>query len=202
MKKIILMLLFVLPMVAVHAQQNYFYISWDINKPTSSTDWISGTSSAGGKAGYRAFLNNEKISIGLDLNWGAYDQYEPTQTFESEHGAITTDYFNYIYTYGIAVSGQYNFTVGEGDRFFPYAGIGFGANHNEYVQYYNIYSDTDKQWGFLARPEAGIIIKLGRTWGVLGAVHYDYSTNKSDFFDYKNFSALGFQIGAVFLQRW
>ena len=200
MKKIILILLIGLPM-CVQAQRNYFYISWDINTPTSSTDWISSTSSAGGKAGYRAFLNNEKISVGLDLNWGAYNEYKPTTTYQTDHGAITTDYFNYIYTYGAAATVQYNFHVGDGDRYFPYAGLGLGANHNEYTQYYNIYSDTDKNWGFLARPEAGIIVKLGRTWGIMGAVHYDYSTNKSDYFDYKNFSAVGFQLGVAFIQR-
>jgi hypothetical protein len=201
MKKFILTFLIVLPMYAVQAQRNYFYLSWDINKPTASTDWIGSTSSSGGKAGYRFFLNNEKISLGLDVNWGAYDEYKPTETFQTEKGAITTDYFNYIYTYAITASGQYNFTLGDGDRFFPYAGLGLGANHNEYVQYYNIYSDSDKRWGFLARPEAGMLVKVGRTWAIMGAVHYDISNNKSDYFGYKNFSAIGFQLGVAFLQR-
>ena len=50
-------------------------------------------------------------------------------------------------------SGQYYFPLGEAERFFPYVGLGLGANYNDYVVYYNIYSDRDKAFGFLARPK-------------------------------------------------
>ncbi|HYG17672.1 MAG TPA: outer membrane beta-barrel protein [Ohtaekwangia sp.] len=199
MKKFTSIAILLLSGYALQAQENYFYLTWDINIPVSSTDWISGTSTAGGKAGYRAFLNNEKFSVGLDLNWATLDQYQPKQTFPTENGALTTDYFNYIYTYGITATGQYNFTVGDGDRFYPYVGIGLGANMNEYKMYYNIYTEEDKNWGFLARPEAGILVRVGRSFGLMAAVHFDYSTNKSDYFDYKNFSTVGFQLGIALM---
>src|SRR5690606_20460245 len=100
------------------------------------------------------------------------------------------------------VSGQYYFPLGEKERFFPYVGLGLGANRNEYNVYYNIYTDTDRVFGFLARPEAGIIVRIGerRRTGIMAAVHYDYSTNKSDDFDYDNFSSVGVQLGIVLLQ--
>lgn len=199
----ILILLFILPAFAAEAQENYFYVNWNANKPLSSTDYIDNTSGRGAKIGFRKFIGAERrFSAGVDFNWAQYDEYKPRETFVNESGAITTDYFNYIYQYGLTVSGQYYFPLGEKDRFFPYVGIGLGANRNEYNVYYNIYNDTDRVFGFLARPEAGILVRIGerRRMGVMAAVHYDYSTNKSDVFEYDNFSSVGLQVGIVMLQ--
>jgi len=190
-------------MFLAEAQENYFYISWNGNIPLSSTEFIDNASGRGAKVGFRKFLGVERrFSVGGDFNWAQYDEYKPRETFVNESGAITTDYFNYIYQYGLTISGQYYFLLGEKDRFFPYVGLGLGANRNEYNVYYNIYTDTDRVFGFLARPEAGIIVRIGerRRTGIMAAVHYDYSTNKSDVLDYDNFSSVGVQLGIVLLQ--
>lgn len=183
----------------LQAQDNYMYANWDINIPLSNTDWVGNTSTRGGKIGYRAFFGDGKFSAGLDFNWATFDQYAPTETIENPTGAITTDYFKYVYHYGLAASGQYYFLKGENDIFFPYAGLGLGANYNDYTLFYNIYKDVHKSWGFLARPEAGLLVRFGarRSLGVMAAVHLDYSTNKSADFGYDNFSNLGFQIGLM-----
>jgi hypothetical protein len=182
------------------AQDKYFYVSLDVNKPLSNSAWVDDISARGVRAGYRAFIT-PRLSAGLDLGWGAFDQYKPTETVVTETGAMTTDYFNYIYTYSIAASAQYYFNKEDSEIFFPYAGLGLGANNNEYVKYYNIYSEAERSWGFLARPEVGILVRFGerRTLGAMAALHYDFSTNKSDQFGYKNFNTLGFQIGLIFL---
>ena len=201
-KHILLVIALVCPLLAA-AQESYFYINWNGNIPLSSTDYISNTSARGAKLGYRKFFGNERrFSAGVDFNWAQYDQYKPKATFENESGAITTDYFNYIYQYGLTASGQYYFPLGEEERFFPYVGLGLGVNRNEYTVYYNIYTDTDNAFGFLARPEAGLLVRLGsrRKIGIMAAVHYDFSTNKSDAFDYSNFSTVGFQLGIMSLQ--
>ena len=179
-------------------QSKYIYLNLDVNKPLSNTQWISGVSIAGGKIGYRGFIR-PNFSAGLDLGWSNYDAYEPTNTKQTGSGAITSDYFHYIYNYSGVVSGQYYFKTEDEDRFFPYAGLGLGANTNEYVLYYNIYKDTQRSWGFLARPEAGILYRFTKrgSLGIMAAVHFDYSTNQSDKFNYSNFSALGFQIGLM-----
>ncbi|MBT1706437.1 outer membrane beta-barrel protein [Chryseosolibacter indicus] len=182
------------------AQDKYFYVSLDISKPLDNTNWINSTTARGGKAGVRFFIN-PKISAGLDLGWSTYDEYKPTKTIYTNNSAVTSDYFNYIYNYSAAISAQYNFKVGDGEVLFPYAGLGLGANTNEYVLYYNIYQDSERSWGFLARPEAGILVKFShrRSIGAMAAIHYDYSTNKSENYNYDRFSALGFQIGLVFI---
>jgi hypothetical protein len=182
------------------AQDKYFYVTLDVSKPLSNTSWTDDVSARGARVGYRSFIT-EKISAGIDLGWNVFDEYKPRQTFETGSGAVTTDYFNYIYSYSVALSGQYNFTVGNDEKIFPYVGLGLGAAHQEYTKYYNFYSENETAWGFLARPEAGIMITLNerRSIGALAAIHYDYSTNRIKNYDYKGFSALGFQIGLAFM---
>jgi hypothetical protein len=180
------------------AQDKYVYLNIDGSKPLSNTDWIKDLSFSGGKLGYRGFIR-PNFSVGLDLGWTNFDQYEPTRTKENATGAITTDYFHYIYSYSAVVSGQYYFKDEEEERLFPYAGLGLGANTNEYVLYYNIYEDSQRSWGFLARPELGVLWRFSdrSPLGIMAAVHYDFSTNKSDKFAYNNFSVIGFQIGLM-----
>ena len=182
------------------AQEKYFYLNLDINKPASNTSWIEDVTASGGKVGYRGFIT-PNFSAGLDLGWANYDQYEPTSTKQNPTGAITTDYFHYIYSYSAVVSGQYYLKNEDEERLFPYAGLGLGANTNEYVLYYNIYEDSERSWGFLARPEVGVLYRLTKrgSVGVMAAVHYDYATNKSEKFDYNNFTGLGFQYGLMMM---
>lgn len=204
MKKILFFFL-TLVVSEVQAQKNFAYLTWDSNMPLSNTSWIGSTSSKGGKAGYRAFLNsNPRISIGGDINWATYDEYAPEETFQTGNGATTTDYFKAIYSYGITVSGQYYFPIGDKELFFPYVGLGLGVNYNKYMLFYNIYAPEDSGGGFLARPETGILVRFGtrKSVGLMAAFHYDYSTSKSESFGYDNFSAFGFQIGAIFMNRY
>lgn len=183
---------------ALLAQQKYMYVNLDVNKPLSNTEWIKDLTLTAGKVGYRGFIT-PNFSAGLDLGWANFDQYEPTSTIENATGAITTDYFHYIYQYSGVISGQYYFKPEEEDRFFPYAGLGLGANTNEYVLYYNIYEDTERSWGFLARPEIGMLWRFSErsSLGIMAAIHFDYSTNQSEKFNYNNFSTVGFQIGIM-----
>ncbi|HTF18294.1 MAG TPA: hypothetical protein VK658_09500 [Chryseolinea sp.] len=185
------------------AQRSYFYFGWDVNQPLSNTSWIDETSTRGAKLGFRKFIGEERrISVGLDLNWNYLETYKPTETFYTDNGAVTTDYFNNIFQMAGAVTGQYYFPIGDKQVFYPYVGLGLGANRNQYTVSYNIYQDEDVGFGFLARPEVGILVRIGerRRFGLTAAVHYDYSTNSSSDYGYNNFMTAGFQIGVVSLQ--
>jgi hypothetical protein len=202
MKKLFAILgLFSAPLL-VNAQTNYAYLAWDNNYPLSNKEWLDSSSPHGGGLGFRFFVRDNQISIGLDLSWTTFDQYEPTQTFPQEHGAITTDYYKYIYQYGAVASVQYYQSIGS-EIVFPYYGLGLGGNYNNFRIYYNIYDDGDSGWGFLVRPEAGVLIKFGkyRTLGALAAVHYDYSTVKMPQYDYSGFSSVGWKVGIVIMSR-
>jgi hypothetical protein len=199
MRLVITAILILMITAMVQAQEKYFYFGLDINKPLVNTTWIGETSAHGFRAGYRGFIN-PKFSAGLDVGSITLEQYNPIETQQNGNGAITTDYFKYVYSYSAAVSGQYHFQVGDAETFFPYVGLGLGANNNEYVIYYNIYQDSERNWGFLARPEAGILVKIGRgSFGAMAAIHYDYSTNKSEKFNYSNFSTVGVQVGIILI---
>lgn len=204
MKKLKLLIIFLMAGYGLaFAQDSYFYVNWDVNTPLTNKEWISNTSTRGAKMGFRKFIGaNRKFSAGADLNWAYFNEYKPTETFQSPTGAITTDYFNDIFQIGLTGSGQYTFPVGNREHIFPYAGIGLGASRINYSVSYNIYSEEEDSWGFLARPEAGVLVRIGtrRKLGVMAAVHYDYSTAKSSNYDYNSFSSFGFQIGAMLLQ--
>ena len=186
------------------AQESYIYFSWDYTVPLSNTNWIGGGTARGAKVGFRKFIGQERrFSAGIDFNWNYLEEYKPTETIQNGNGAITTDYFNDIFSIAAVASGQYYFPLGDKEHFFPYAGLGLGANRNRYSVSYNIYQDSEDQYGFLVRPEAGILVRFGgrRRWGAMAAVHYDFSTNKSTTYDYSNYSVVGFQLG-VMIWQW
>lgn len=186
-----------------YAQGSYFYVTYNANKPTAN-GWLESTSSQGWHLGYQSFLRSyERLSLGIDVHWTQFDQYEPYETFPNSSGATSTDYFKYIYQYGGAFTTRYYFPLGDRELFFPYAGLGLGASYNEYRLYYNVYTDGENKWGFLARPEAGILARFreGGSFGVMASVHYDFTTNSSPRFEVSNFSTLGFQIGILLMDR-
>lgn len=204
MKRVNLVILVIFCCSAAYGQESYLYFNWDVNTPLANTEWLDNTSARGARLGFRKFIGVErKFSAGVDFNWAFFDEYKPTETFPQPGGAITTDYFNEIDQLGLTVSGQYYFPVGNREHIFPYTGLGLGVNHHDYIVLYNIYSEKDSSWGFLARPEAGVLIRIGtrRKLGAMAAIHYDYSTAKSSNYNYNNFSSVGFQLG-IMLMQW
>jgi hypothetical protein len=183
----------------IYVPAKYFYINLDFNTPLSNTSWLGATSTRGVKGGYRHFITRS-FSAGVDLSWASYNEYFPRQTFENSTGAVTTDYFNYLTSISVVASAQYNFKL-KSEIVYPYVGIGLGAMSNEYTTYYNVYTNQESSWGFLSRPEAGVLIRFSkrRAIGAMAAVHYDYSTNQSENGGYSNFSAVGFQVGVMFM---
>ena len=202
-KTFFIFLVFLLAATSSRGQGSYFYINWDYNIPLSNTSWIEEHSGYGGKVGYRFILARRPLSVGVDFNWTTFYQYEPTQTIQHANGALTTDYYRFLYTYGVTASAQYYFPLRDKEVLFPYAGLGLGANYNDYTLYYNIYENSEANWGLLARPEAGVLLRFGerRSFGLMAAVHYDWSSNRSDRFKYNNFSMVGFQVGLMFMGR-
>jgi hypothetical protein len=204
MKKLIIIGVFSLISIGAFAQENYGYILWNYQVPLSNREWLSDNASRGGAVGYRVFIGDGKrVSIGGEFSWTTFTQYTPKETFVFPDGALTTDYYKYIYNYSAVLNTQYNFLIGERGMVLPYVGIGLGANRNTYTLYYNIYTDEAAAWGFLARPEAGIAVRFSerRSLGAMAAIHYDYSTNKNAEYGYKNFTALGFKVGLVLMGR-
>jgi len=199
MRKLMMLILMACTATGVMAQEvfdKFLTFSWDVNIPLANTNFIKKSSVKGFQVGYREKIGDH-FFVGGDFSNATYDGYSPRQTYYVDGGAITTDFYKYVVTYGATVSGDYYFTPER--RLSPFAGLGIGADYNSYKLYYNIYSSSGSGWGFLARPQAGAILKIGKemSWGVIAAVHYDYSTAMNKDFAYTNFTNLGLRVGIV-----
>ena len=175
-----------------------YFLNWSVNQPLSNTDFVGNASTRGGRLGYQEMIN-EKFSGGLDISWATYDDYIERQTYFSNNGAITTDYFKYVESYAATVTFNYFFFTEK--KLMPYVGIGLGANYNSYKLYYNVFSSSEGGWGFLSRPQAGAWLRLGKRtpWGLHASTHFDFSTANNEDLGYQNFSNIGFQLGLVYL---
>jgi hypothetical protein len=203
MRKLVILIFAWLCLLTVSEAQDvegYFTLGPDINLPLSNRSWVS-SPGVGAKLGFQRFIN-ERWSAGADFNWGTYSKYIPTDTYYQSNGAITTDYFKYVYAYGLVVSGRYHFPMAN-KHFLPFVGLGLGAANNKYTIYYNRYSDQNKSYGFLARPEGGVLIRFSerRSIGAMVGLHYEISTTKSKDQGYSNFSNVGVTISLMAVDR-
>lgn len=174
---------------------NLYGLSWEISVPTNN-DFLTATSLAGGKFEYRHFLAGKPFSFGLAVSWNSYEQYIPTQTVQYNDGksAITTDMDRNIYTVPIAATAHYYFNYG--GKVMPYLGVGLGTQYCEQTIYYNIFVEDEYNWGFLVRPEAGLLIAPNqRNWGILAGAGYSYATNKNTLYDLNSLQNFSFNIG-------
>lgn len=182
----------------VHAQMHSsaFSIEWNTLKPLSDKTFIDRTSSAGVKITYTKFMN-ERFGLGLEGSYNTLNDYIPRQTYEYPGGAITTDIHNYLYYFSLVAHAQYYFM--QGKRFTPYASVGMGIAFNEYRIFYNVYEDVDNKRSFVARPEVGTLFKIKEysNWGLKAAIGYEYTTNKSEYFEVDNLSGINLSVGIV-----
>ncbi len=190
--------------LAVSAQGNHttafsdelFGLSWDINVPINN-NFTNKTSLDGFQMDYRKMIKPD-LSVGLEINWASYDQYYPRKTYQIPSGAITTDFYSYLYTFPLALNVHHYFHV-KSNMIFPYAGLALGATYSEMKLYYNTYVSSDYNWGFLIRPELGAIIKFSESSpaGLLIGARYNYSTNSQSSFKINGIQSVGFQLGIV-----
>jgi hypothetical protein len=178
----------------------YYALVVDVNKPLSNTEFVKQISMRGAKFIYRESIG-EKFSAGAEIGFATYNDYLPPTVYTSGNKSIYTDLYTYVYNYTLAISGEYYFVTQS--WIMPYAGLGLGVSYNRFTAYYNIFQDEDKAWGGLVRPHVGTLFKFGKrsAWGANLAIHLDYSTTKSEDWDYKNFSNVGLQAGLVYMMR-
>lgn len=175
-----------------------FHVSWNILTPLTDKEYISSISTAGMQLGYTKFIN-DRFGFGIEGGYSTLHEYVPRTTYEYPGGAVTTDLYNYLYYYTLLANGQYYFK--QTNRFTLYGAVGAGVSFNEYRVLYNVYADSDNLTAFVCKPDVGLIFKIKEysNWGLKSSVSYQYTTNKSTYFEIDNFSAIGFHIGVVFL---
>ena len=178
---------------------NGFYLfGWDVNVPLNNKNFIDRTSFAGGKAEGRFFVT-PNISVGGEISWSSLYQYAPKKTYEFDNGAVTTDLYKYIYLLPMNLNAHYYFKTD--GQLMPYAGLGLGAMFSEQDLYFNIYNLHETNWGFLVKPEAGVLLKFGENSrsGIVFGVRYNYATNRQPDFKIDNIQTLSFQLGLALM---
>jgi hypothetical protein len=202
-RKFVLAILIIPAVLETHGQKNHQAVftdemaafSWNINVPISN-DFTNKTSFDGARLDYRKMIKPD-LSVGLEMSWYGYDQYIPVKTYQIPHGAVTTDFYDYMYVIPVGVNAHHYFHFS--DLISPYAGLALGATYSEDKLYYNTYVSSYYNWGFMISPEIGAVIKFTENSGVgiLVGVNYSYSTNKQKEIKINGLQSLGFQIGFV-----
>lgn len=199
--KNILTIILLIAAPAVFGQTHIMGISYEMNFPNND-NYLTKASFRGGKFEYRHVFPNKKFSVGIAMNWATYEEYFPRQTFENESGetAVTGDFL--AQTYQIPITALFHYYFKGGKTLKPFAGIGLGAQSLMQSIYYNVYVSEDNNWGFVARPELGVIWTPSNfgDWGILLGAGYSYSTNKTEFVNNSSFKNFGINIGFVFGQ--
>lgn len=199
----IIILFFLIAGSLVAKGQEYnsaFHVGWNILVPFSDKDFTGSTSTAGIRAGYSKFLG-ERFGLGFEVGYSTLDDYVPLATYEFPGRAVTTDVYNYMYYFTLMANGQYY--LSQGPRFITYTSLGMGVAFSQYKIFYNVYQEEDSNTGFVLRPEIGTLFKVKENsgFGLKAALGFEYATNKSDYFETKNFSGLNFQLGIVMISR-
>jgi hypothetical protein len=186
----------------IHAQdKNLTVLSWEIGFPGNNNNFLSKTSFEGGKIEYRHFIKDD-LSVGVFLDWNSYYEYFPTATYTNNEQtqAVTTDMYRYIYTLPFGVNAHYYLKTGGLVR--PFFGLSLGAQYAEQKLYYNIFYNEAKNWGFMARPELGVIIKPAplSAFGLLLGGSYSFATNGNSNYGFNTLQSFNIQIGLVFMK--
>jgi len=185
--------------IAQWRDKNMGAISWEIGFPGNNKNFLSKTSFAGAKIEYRHFIR-ENLSVGAFLNWNSYYQYFPSATYTNndQTQAVTTDIYRYVYTLPFGVNAHYYFSVGKSIK--PFIGLGLGTQFAEQKLYYNIFYKESKNWGFLIRPELGLIIRPHpfSLFGFLLGGSYSYATNINNDYGFSSLQSFNIQIGIIF----
>jgi hypothetical protein len=179
-----------------YAQQKHMFgISYKVNIPTN--DYLTKVSWAGGDMDYRYFTNKD-WSFGANMAWMSYSQYFTRQTYTKADGnvALTSDFVAHAYTLPLTLTAYHYFPQKKMMRL--YAGVGAGAQYMDQRLYYNVYESDDYNWGFIARPEIGVLIGHPDTpTPFVVAVDWSYATNKNGITQKSSFTNFGIKVGVL-----
>ena len=199
MKKLIIILyISVISVSSINAQTDWRIrdmglLNWQIATPLSE-NYLKETSLRGGSLEYRRFIK-PNMSVGIGFSWNSFEQYHPPRVYEKPDGsqALYTDFVHQVYTLPIYLNAHYY--LKGGDKLKPYGGIGLGAQYSEQDAYYNIFVTEEKNWGFVARPEIGLLYRISNYFGLHANVGFNYATNKSEEFRIDDLKHVYYSIG-------
>ncbi len=148
--------------------------------------------------GYNADLLygiTDKWAVGISTGFQDFYQKYPRQVYKGSDGSdISTVLSNSIQTVPIEAKGQYTFVPGI-HTIKPYVALGVGGNFITYRQYLGEYESGKNQFGFVATPELGVNILLGRFSGIGMNIAAGYNYMPFNYAGIDNLGNLGVKAG-------
>ena len=178
---------------------NQVLIAWDAAIPTNP-DFLTKMSFAGWRMEYRQFVRSN-ISVGIGISRNYFSQYFESQhyTTQDESMTMTTDMQREIVTVPITINGYYHFRTRVDTK--PYVGLGLGAQYSDQTAYFNVFVIREKNWGFVARPEVGIVLTSEERLGSYFGLAYNYATNQNEAFRINSLQHFSVTVGMFLFMR-
>ena len=182
----------------VAAQRMKLNINYGVGIPATSgfKDYVSNTSFRGWNANL-LYEVNDQWSVGLGVGMQSFYQRYDRAIYKTVEGSdLSAVVTNTAIAMPILVQGQFNLLPEA--KVQPYVGMGVGANFGIYRQYFGEFSNNTTKLGFAARPEAGILIPVGkyRESSIVVGAAYNYLPYKQD--NLTDMSNLGLHAGFKF----
>ena len=187
--------------VATQAQQSSLRlnVNYTMANPSGSLkDYVEEASWRGWTANLLYGIS-DKLAVGLGLGFHDFYQKYPRAVYQlQEGGEISAVLTNSLQTIPVLAAVQYKL-VSEG-ALQPYIGAGIGGNFIIYNQYIGECSNSQSNFGFTVRPEAGVYIPFGkRDFGININGIYNYMPYNKNGLD--NLNSWGVGAGVRFSLR-
>lgn len=175
----------------------YYNIDWQFNIPISNN--FSNVASGWGMNFEGGYYVSPDIAVGGFLSFHTNNEYLSRRTINlGGNQAINTDQQHQMFTLPFGALIRYRITEA---NFQPYIGMKMGVCYSEFSNYYYIFMNKEKKWGFYMQPELGFnFYPWANSVGFHFAVYYSFSTNKCNIMSYEqsNLNNFGFRCGLAF----
>ena len=147
---------------ALRAQQGLWKadIDYSVGLPMGKLkDVVDEVSARGGSVAV-TYGVTDALSLGLEAGFQDFYKKYPRQIFHESGSDLSAVITNSIQIIPILVKAKYNFSTTGVLR--PFAGLGIGGNLAQYQKYFGQFVESQSKVGFVARPELGVQMPIGR----------------------------------------
>lgn len=175
----------------------YYNVDWQFNIPLSNH--FADVASGWGMNFEGGYYVSPDVAVGGFINFHTNNEYLSRRTINlGGNQSINTDQQHQMFTLPFGVLARYRFVESD---FQPYVGMKLGACYAEFSNYYYIFMNREKTWGFYMQPEVGFnFYPWANGIGFHVAMYYSFSTNKCNIMSYtqSNLNNFGLRFGIAF----
>lgn len=185
MKKILLIIPFIAVALHSSAQDNFFYMTYDIGIPTGQmrNDFINSTSWRGISMDRRWEIK-PNFTLGFFLGWQVFAQRLDNVTDMTSSGLVTFHgtQFRTINTFPLQANTHYYF--GDEDSVRPWVGFGIGTAYSEQSLQLGFFESRSNFWSFTVTPQMGIDIPVNLETSITLNARFNYFSHDAVSFNY------------------